>query len=71
MGISLRVKADCIKAIEKNHPSDAVRCAFEILNTWRQNLEGNPDSMDTYDTLREVFIKLNRNDLVKVLSSSE
>ena len=70
LGIFLRVDADSIKAIEKNYRDDVVRCAFEILNSWRQR-NGDLDSVATYNTLRQVLCDLERADLVEFLSSSE
>ena len=70
LGVLLDLGSDLTKTIEKNNRDDAVRCCFEILNTWRQSRE-NPDSMATYNTLRQALIDLNRNDLAEVLSSGE
>ena len=70
LGVLLDLGADLTKTIEKNNKDDAVRCCFEILNTWRQRRE-NPDSVATYNVLREALIELNHNDLAEVLSSSE
>ena len=70
LGVLLDLGADLTKTIERDNRDDSVRCCFEILNTWRQRRE-NPDSMDTYNTLREALIELNRTDLAELLSSSE
>ena len=70
VGVLLDLGSDLTKAIEMNNRGNVVRCCFEILNTWRQRRE-NPDSMTTYNTLRQALIDVNRNDLAEVLSSGE
>ena len=71
LGVLLDLGADVTKGIEKNYRDNATRCAFEVLNTWRQNLDGNLGSKATYKTLCQVLIDLKRKDLVKVLRSGE
>ena len=70
LGVILDLGSDLTKSIEANSKGNVARCCFEILNTWRQRRE-NPDSVATYNILREALIELNRNDLTEVLSSSE
>ena len=70
LGIFLGLGVDLTETIESDNRGDAVRCCFKILITWRQRRE-NPDSMATYNSLREALIELDRNDLAEVLTSGE
>ena len=70
LGVLLDLGEDLTKTIETDNENDPVRCCFKILNTWRQNRK-NPDSVATYNALRDALVDLTHDDLAEFLSSSE
>ena len=40
VGLQLNVSSDCIKAISKSHPHDAILCYAEVFDVWRKS--GSP-----------------------------